>query len=69
MAHHKPPFTLETAQEKVKASQASWNSQYEYSVSLSLSSPPGPSGDNKPFPLVHKHSSTNLVPFFSIRRL
>ena len=27
MAHHKPPFTLETAHQKVKAAQALWNTQ------------------------------------------
>ncbi|MCJ1462943.1 hypothetical protein MMC07_001547 [Pseudocyphellaria aurata] len=27
MSQHRPPFTLETAQEKVKAAQAAWNTQ------------------------------------------
>ena len=33
MAHHKPPFTLETAREKVKAAQALWNTQNPSKVS------------------------------------
>ena len=33
MAHHKPPFTLQTAHEKVKAAQALWNTRYESSFS------------------------------------
>lgn len=32
MSRHKPPFTLETAQEKVKAAQASWNTRYVLSL-------------------------------------
>lgn len=27
MAHHKPPFTLQTAHEKVKAAQTIWNTK------------------------------------------
>ncbi|MCJ1423379.1 hypothetical protein MMC29_001262 [Sticta canariensis] len=54
MAHHKPPFTLETAQEKVKASQASWNSQYVHSPSLIALLPLGILKIPKTFPPVHK---------------
>lgn len=54
MARHKPPFTLETAQEKVKASQASWNSQYVHPPSLIALLPLRILKILKPFPLAHK---------------
>ena len=33
MSHHKPPFTLPSAQEKVKAAQALWNTQLPPKIS------------------------------------
>jgi len=35
MASHKPPFTLQTAHEKVKAAQALWNTKYVFPTTLS----------------------------------
>lgn len=52
MSQHKPPFTLETAQEKVKAAQASWNTQYVSSLPL----------QNPKFVPQPQYSSTNLFP-------
>lgn len=40
MSQHKPPFTLETAQEKVKAAQASWNTRYVLSLFHTYAPPP-----------------------------
>ncbi|KAK3169065.1 hypothetical protein OEA41_005513 [Lepraria neglecta] len=34
MAHHKPPFTLQTAHEKVKAAQTLWNTKDAAKVAL-----------------------------------
>jgi len=34
MASHKPPFTLQTAHEKVKAAQALWNTKYVFPTTL-----------------------------------
>jgi len=35
MASHKPPFTLQTAHENVKAAQALWNTKYVFPTTLS----------------------------------
>lgn len=62
MAHHKPPFTLETAQEKVKAAQASWNRQYVHTPSLIALLPAGTLKIPKLLPLVHQPLPTDLFP-------
>ncbi|MCJ1260418.1 hypothetical protein MMC22_000279 [Lobaria immixta] len=40
MSQHKPPFTLETAQEKVKAAQAAWNTQFVPPLFYTFLGPP-----------------------------
>lgn len=46
MSQHQPPFTLETAQEKVKAAQDAWNTQYV----LSRQRCPAPPSEFHPSP-------------------